>query len=643
MIYKWILTWILVLPFVLEATAQKNLKDTVITLEDIEVRTSRLKNFALGTTIDRIEPMDIQKNNSLFLSDLFSSTTGITVKSYGINGLATMSIRGGTAAQTAVLWNGLNIQSPMSGVADISMIPSYLVNNIAIQQGGSGTLYGSGAIGGVIHISTTENFHQPNNISFRAGYGSFDKQDYLFSSKTGDEHYMFNLKIFMQSAQNDFSFTNTAKIGSPLEKQTNARMRDYGFMPGLQVITSKNSVLNFSALYQKFSKDIPTIMTDALTNQDNQGEVNLLVTAGWKYTSPGYSLNVRSGIIRNKITMIDNSLPDPEGSPTAIDLAGSVINEIESKIFITKSQILDAGINFTHESGESVGYFDNITRNRLSFFTSYKVVNLLKGLNTALSFRKEIEKKWIQPFTYSLGSDYQLTPYLSFKGNVSKNYRIPTINDLYWPNDGYEKGNPNLQPESGYSGEAGFVEKINASVIKFEFAQSGFANNMNNMIVWIAGPERIYTPVNKTRGRTKGVELRVKGNYSEGNSTIGLNGFYSWTKSRLTSNDIYNNQPLLYTPDNRLMASINYAFRALSVYFNFNYTGKRYYDAVNTLPAYQLGNLVFNIDIPAWGNKLSTSFSINNIWNTEYQAVAWYAMPMRNYLLTLNLKINTVY
>jgi vitamin B12 transporter len=420
-------------------------------------------------------------------------------------------------------------------------------------------------------------------------------------------------------------------------------MRNYGFMPDLQVITSKKSLLSISALYQKYNKDIQTMMTNANPNTDNQSDDNLFVSASWKYISHKYTVDVKSGIISNRIIMTDQSLPDPEEEPVAKNISSSAISEIESKIFLKENHVLNVGINYTNEKGESTGYLHNVSRNRFSLFSTYKIINLYEGLNAAFSLRSEFEKEKIHPLTFSIGSDYSINKKILLKGNISKNYRIPSFNDLYWKSDTYSKGNPDLKPELGYSGELGLNEKLMAGKVGLELSQTAFITSIRDWIIWLPDASGIWSPDNKDKGNSKGIELRGKGEYQKGDSKFDFNGFYTFTDARLTSNDEYNDKQMIYVPKNRMMASIDYSYKRFSANFNFNYIGKRYYDQTHTLPGYQLGNIAVYYDMPIKDNILRASFQINNVWSTKYQAMAWYAMPLRNYQLSLNIKINTKY
>lgn len=341
--------------------------------------------------------------------------------------------------------------------------------------------------------------------------------------------------------------------------------------------------------------------------------------------------------------MTDKSMPEPDETPVSKNISSSVINEVESKIFIRKNHTLNAGINYTFEKGESEGYLQIATRNRISLFSTYKITNLLDRFDVAFSLRDEFEKDKIHPVIFSLGSDFYLNKKITLKGNISRNYRIPAFNDLYWKFDGYTQGNPNLKPESGYSGELGADEKLEAGRVGLDLSQTLFASTIKNWIAWLPDNNFIWKPENKEREKSLGVELRGKGVLVEGKSKFTLTGMYNWTKAELTSYDVYNDQQMIYVPEHRVMVLFDYSYKRFSADFNFNYISKRYYYTNNLLPGYTLGNLAFYYEMPFKDKLLKVAFRVNNIWSTNYQSIAWYAMPLRNYLLTLYIRINTKY
>ena len=91
--------------------------------------------------------------------------------------LASPSFRGTGASQTVIDWNGININSPTLGQADLSLIPVGLIDDIHIYYGGASLLLNNGGIGGAINLETrpvwkkeTAISHECRNWKFRGTF-----------------------------------------------------------------------------------------------------------------------------------------------------------------------------------------------------------------------------------------------------------------------------------------------------------------------------------------------------------------------------------------------------------------------------------------------------------------------------------------
>src|SRR5690606_13900615 len=84
------------------------------------------------------------------VAELVSEQSPVFIKSYGYNSLSTLSFRGASAAQSLVLWNGVPVNNPALGVADLSLLPVFFSDQIAIAYGGSSALLGNGNVGGAL-------------------------------------------------------------------------------------------------------------------------------------------------------------------------------------------------------------------------------------------------------------------------------------------------------------------------------------------------------------------------------------------------------------------------------------------------------------------------------------------------------------
>ena len=70
-------------------------------------------------------------------------------------------------------WNGIPINSVASGLTDLRLLPSNGFNNLGISYGGNSTIFGSGSVGGTIHLNNIPIFTKLNNSNFTIEKGSF--------------------------------------------------------------------------------------------------------------------------------------------------------------------------------------------------------------------------------------------------------------------------------------------------------------------------------------------------------------------------------------------------------------------------------------------------------------------------------------
>ncbi|RLD73610.1 MAG: hypothetical protein DRJ10_17625, partial [Bacteroidetes bacterium] len=93
--------------------AQQTNADTLL-IKDINIVSNRLQNFVTGNRIEKIEDLTKETFQNSSLAELFANSSGIAIKSYGVSGLSSASIRGTNTNHIAVLWNGFNIQDPLT-------------------------------------------------------------------------------------------------------------------------------------------------------------------------------------------------------------------------------------------------------------------------------------------------------------------------------------------------------------------------------------------------------------------------------------------------------------------------------------------------------------------------------------------------
>lgn len=101
------------------------------------------------------------------------------------------SFRGTTASQTAVLWNGININSQTTGQTDFNTINTRGFDQIVVKPGGSGVEDGSNAIGGSIYLENILEYHKGFRNSVFLNYGSFNTYGVNYKTAYSEKTLLF--------------------------------------------------------------------------------------------------------------------------------------------------------------------------------------------------------------------------------------------------------------------------------------------------------------------------------------------------------------------------------------------------------------------------------------------------------------------
>lgn len=202
-----------------------------ITLSPYRIPTSIQRS---GSAVTVIGAQEIERSNPATLSDVLRQVPGLSVTQAGGPGQASsILIRGANAGQTLVLLDGVRINDPSgpSGEFDASMIAPAIIERIEVLRGPQSALYGSDAIGGVVHIITKKGRGAPV-ASIRTEAGSYGTMSTIgsFAGAQGAWSYAFS-----GMAQRIEGFSNYGyRIGRierarrPLEKDATTRFGGLG-------------------------------------------------------------------------------------------------------------------------------------------------------------------------------------------------------------------------------------------------------------------------------------------------------------------------------------------------------------------------------------------------------------------------------
>jgi len=631
---KYVLSIISIL-FVLRINAQSHL-DT-IHLQEVIVKGYNLSQFSIGNKIETIDKDILEAYHHTNLGDLFLNTTLLNNSSY--MNLTSISMRGSGTSHTAVLWNGFNIQNSLNGGVNMAYIPASFMDDVKIQYGGSSALYGSGAIGGTIHLNSQLEYNTGFSSEINTSAGSFGLYDIsgkiLFSNNT----YTGALRFTDHMIQNNYTFTNTFNFKPKIDTMVNADNHGSGIVSdNLYKINNRQQLVSHIWIQQNRSGDPDPISTSPTHGRETSTESR--ATLEWQYFGDKNDFYVRTAWFNEHL--LYHSLVD-SGNHRAI----TYITEAEGRSKINQLQNIRYGTNFTFEEGISDDFSGgNHFRRRNAFYASYNILSSSHKNSYIINVREELVNSVTTPVTFSTGLNCFLTDSLTLKGNLSKNYRIPDFDDLYWN----VWGNPDLKPESGYSSDVGYSYVFKLQQVKIKIDQTIYAGIISNWIIWEPSPSNpsIWHPYNLNKVFSRGVENNIRATYILNDFKLGIGASYNLTIA--TQMNAANVDPslvgkeLIYVPKNKAGCSFNIGYKTFSAEFIQVYTGLRYSDDLNTpsqeVNSFTIGNLILSDSFSYKKLTVKFNFYLNNLWNSDYQVIQWYPMPRRNFMAGITFRFN---
>lgn len=612
-----------------------------INLSSVNIFGFRSNQFSNGINISKADSFVIANSNTKNLGDILMTNTNLSIKSYGYGGMANVSMRGGNSYQTAVLWNGFNLQDPLNGGVNLSLLPGFFMNQIEVHSGGETSLFGSGAMGGTVLINSKVKFNQGQNLEAMVSSGSFSNYQGGLGYSISGKRAASDFKIYHKQGINDFKFYNPKNRNERLEYQQNAQMNQTAVLQQNAFIINPKQILNVDFWYLQSLNHLPYSMTQTIESESYTITDNGRAALNWVWVQQNFKLKARSAIIYNLL-----QFNDLNASMEYIHKSISNISELETDIKLFKKQLLMVGLNNTYDKGISESLMSDAQRNRTSIFASYKHIFMDK-IFIKINTRKEFISLKKIPLTYSLRGVYESKMGLSFYTSFAKIFRLPTFNDLFW-NDFSSKGNPNLRPEWGKSGEVGFAYKLHKKSSSVIVKVNGFTTLMHDLIQWVP-TDGVWSPQNYEQVITNGLETSVTGIFPLGKKGLLRSKLaYTYLDSRLQKTDyIYPDdilgKQMMFTPKHKGNMVLRWIIGNSFFEYQQSFIGQIFTTSDNTefLEPYTLANMSVGHNFQLKNNSLNATFRLLNIWNTDYYVMPNYAMPGINYELSLHLKMKT--
>ncbi len=622
------------------ATQSQAQQDSVHLIDQVLIQAEvRVIHLHQGLKYETLDSTILANSLNLSAAEVLNRMSAVYIKSYGGGGLASSSFRGGSANHTAILWNGFNLQSPVTGMMDLSLIPSGLFNSMSLQYGGKSATWGSGAIGGAIHLQSKSKFNEGSSIKFFTGAGSFGEKSMLVSADYSNIKFSNSTKFYHSDALHNYDYTSLANEVQETRKLPNAKANQNTLMQENYFKIKENQLLETHIWLQENKREIPPTLFQQ-SSDAFQEDYAMRFTASYHRYFKLWNLNLRSAYFNEALKYRDS-----EFSKVAENKSQTYINEILMNRSIGRN-IWILGANNTYAQSQSIEFSKLIpVQNKLALFSSFQYLNKKSNLIAVASVRKEWVNTTPVPLTWSLGVDYYITRWLKMKANAARVYRIPTINDLFWK----EGGNQNLLPENGYAYEGGLMLMIPKNKKKYTLTLelTAFSRQIENWIIWLPNGA-FWSPQNLMHVWSRGAETNTSYQYNGKRLKLFSNFKTSYVLSENTASalnsDASINKQLIYVPLYTGQFNYGITYKSATIMLNHTYTGYRYTSSDHSqyLLPYFLHNINVGYKIDFKKVNIEFQFQINNLLNNKYQVLAARPMPGINYKggIVFNFKSN---
>ena len=626
----------------------------------------------IGVQQTKFDSVQLKENIALSIADVLTFNSSIFVKSYGRATLSTVAFRGTSPSHTQVTWNGMRLNNPMMGMTDFSMIPSYFIDDASLLHGTSSVGETGGGLGGAVKLSTKPAQNNGFGLQYVQGVGSFQTFDEFLRLTYGNKNWQLSTRAVYSSSPNEYKYRNHDKkeniydennniVGQyyPTERNRSGSFKDLHILQEAYYNSDSGERFGLSAWYINSNRELPMLTTDygEATEFDNrQREHTFRGVLSWDHLRSNWKVAAKAGYIHTWMAY-DYERDAGNGIMTSMTRSRSKVNtfygQADGEYYIGTKWLFTASLsahqhlvesrdkNIILQQGDKaiVGYDKG--RVELSGSVSAKW-RPTERLGVSFVLREEMfGTEWTPPIP-ALFVDGVLSKRgnIMAKASVSRNFRFPTLNDLYF----LPGGNPDLKKENGWSYDAGLSFAVGErGIYSLSGSASWFDSRVDDWILWLPTTKGFFSPRNIKRVHSYGVELEADLDVALSTAwRLALSGTFSWTPSvnegePMSPADKSVGKQLPYVPEISSTVTGVLSWRTWSLLYKWCHYSKRYTMSSNdlslsgTLPPYFMNNVTLEKRFSLTWADLSLKGAVNNLFDEEYLSVLSRPMPGINF------------
>lgn len=568
------------------------------------------------------------------ITDNLDRYTPLNLKSYGSGMLTLAGIRGMSAEQTQIRWEGVPLNGAGTGLFDLSLFPAGLFGSVYINMVSGPTVSGSGS-GGVLDMKSPL---WEKGTRCYASYSSLGNAHLQFQTSGRKKSWNYTAGLTQAWLPNRFKYSDPFQPGHPKVWIAQNQTATTGGQWLLEKSYPAKGNIRLAGFYTGQSRHIQPPMGVPQSP-------GLQTDLGIRNTATITRANLRHGFRMLQFGSVLDRLTYTSLADTNKAWFHQLFGHYRLPFLVGKSMQLTPGIEYQLLTGWQKAYDKTHWESRVQPYVlfDWHVPNWSVGagwrgiIRNSNLFRQAAHARisWEKIKDSENGYGFSVNQFLS--------YRLPTLNEQFF----IPGGNPNLKPEQGFNTEikgSGRKSFGNWSVV---IVFQAYHILMENGIQWKPAGGPIWSPFNVKKYQSNGISSGVDVRYEPRRSLLfTVNASVQIQKTLVLASDIPGDasvgKQLIYQPPFSLRNTWQCQWKKESFLLFISSQSYRYIQFDNTawLPGYTLIDTKWN---HYWNGKNSREWVLTlecrNLLNASYQVVQNYAMPGRSFHLSLFYQI----
>jgi outer membrane cobalamin receptor len=400
-----------------------------------------------------------------------------------------VSIRGSRPEDVLVLLDGVPLNDPVTGRADLSVIPTSTLHSATLLRGAASTSLGSGAGAGALLLTSRRVTGTGGGLGLRLE--SLGGRGLDMEAGTVGRAGRVGMTLSVSEAENEYDFVNSILPGSPVEKRRNADFRSVN-----STVTAGVGALRGSVRFDASERGVPGRMGTSLYDSARAEDRAWTTFAGLETSRARTSASWRHHTLMYR----DNELVT--GSSQQVDEFRLAANmRTGGRVPVT------VGARLTRETVRGDGIEGSPGRTVVGL----QIASALSAgdfrIDPALAMDVSDGVTAISP---QIGLTWAANPSTRVWGRAGRGFRLPTFGDLYFASQYLVRANPDVSPERiVLDAELGAAGSWKIGGARLEGETALWARRTEDPIVWLASAVAVWSPRNLEHLDSRGLEVAL--------------------------------------------------------------------------------------------------------------------------------------